>query len=258
MTTSISKQGKTEPFEFQVGKGDVGYHTIVHVFGYNADADSAAEETVWPPGTAIPYLASPVTMKVSSSSAADVNTSGTGAWTVFIKGINNNGEEASETVALNGQTAVNTATTYSFIQSVTVLAVGTGGANAGNIYVGTGTVTAGVPAVIHGFAGLGENNSLTGAWQCPTGHTAYVTYGSISSGTESGAQFITGRLKLMGSNGVQRTAAIVTFANGLYPFDFTFPVKINAGERVTATVKTTADNEAVSSYFQIVLVEDTP
>lgn len=258
MTTSISKQGKYEPFEFQVGKGDVGYHTIVHVFGYNADADSAAEETVWPPGTAIPYLSSPVTMKVSSSSTADVATSGTGAWTVYIKGINNNGEEADEIVSLNGQTSVDTTKTYSFIQQVTVLTVGSGGSNAGNIYVGTGVVTTGVPAVIHGFAGLGENNSLTGSWQCPTGHTAYVTYGSISSGTENGANFIAGRLKLMGSNGIQRTAAIVTFANGLYPFDFTFPVKINAGERVTATVKTSADNEAVSCYFQIVLIEDTP
>jgi hypothetical protein len=62
----------------------------------------------------------------------------------------------------------------------------------------------------------------------------------------------------MGANGVQRTAAIVTFANGLYPFDFTFPVTINPGERITATVKTSANNEAVSCYFQIVLVEDAP
>lgn len=257
MTTSISKLGKYEPFEFQVGRGEVGYHTVVHVFGYNADADSSGEETVWPPGTAIPYLSSPATMKVSSTSAND-KSDGTGARTVYIKGINANGEEASETVALNGQTAVNTTKTYSFIQQVTVLTVGSGGVNAGDIYVGTGNVTAGVPAVVHGFAGTGENNSLTGAWQCPAGHTAYITYGSISSGTENGSNFIAGRLKLMGSDGIQRTAAIVTFANGLYPFDFSYPVKVNAGERVTATVKTSADNEAVSCYFQIVLIEDAP
>lgn len=257
MTSSISKFGRTESFEFQVGKGDIGYHTAVHVFGFNADADSATEETVWPPGTAIPYLSAPVTMEVSSSSTADASA-GTGARTVYIKGINNNGSEAEETVTLNGQTAVNTTKTYSFIQQVTVLTVGSGGVNAGNIYVGTGTVTTGVPAVTHGFAGIGENNSLTGAWQCPAGHKAYVTYGSIGSGTENGANFITGRLKLMDANGVQRTAAIVTFANGLYPFDFTFPVTINPGERITATVKTSADNEAVSCYFQIVLVEDAP
>ena len=258
MTSSISKFGRTESFEFQVGKGDIGYHTAVHVFGFNADADSATEETVWPPGTAIPYLSAPVTMKVSSSSAVDVNTSGTGAWTVLITGINNNGEEASETVALNGQTAVNTTKTYSFIQSVTVLAVGSGEANAGNIYVGTGVVTAGVPAVIHGFIGIGENNSLTGAWQCPIGHTAYVTVGSIASGTETSGNFVTGRLKLMGSNGIQRTAAIITIFNTYASFDFSYPIKVNAGERITATVKTLANNEAVSCYFQIVLIEDTP
>lgn len=257
MTTSISKLGRYEPFEFQVGKGEVGYHTAVHVFGFNADADSAGEETVWPPGTSIPFLSSPVTMKVSSSSASDTSA-GTGARTVFIKGINAGGEEASETVTLNGQTSVNTTKTYTFIQQVTVLTVGSGGVNAGNIYVGTGVVTAGVPAVIHGFAGIGENNSLTGAWVCPTGHKAYVTYGSISSGTENGANFITGRLKLMDANGIDRTAAIVTFANGLYPFDFSYAIPIGPGERITATVKTSADNEAVSCYFQIVLIEDTP
>lgn len=255
MTLSISKFGRTEPFEFQVGKGDISYHSVVHVFGFNNDADSATEETVWAPGTAIPYLAAPVIMKVSSSSTDDA-AAGTGARTVYVKGINSSGEEADEVVTLNGQTEVNTTKTYSFIQQVTVLTVGSGGVNAGGVYVGTGTVTAGVPAVIHGFAGAGENNSLTGAWQCPAGHKAYVTYGSVGSGTENGANFITGRLKLMGANGVQRTAAIVTFANGLYPFDFTFPVTINPGERVTATVKTTADNEAVSSYFQIVLIRD--
>ena len=257
MTTSISKLGRYEPFELQVGRGEVGYHSVVHIFGFNADVDSAAEEAVWPAGGLIPYISSPVTMKVSSSSADDASA-GTGARTVYIKGINGTGAEVSETVTLNGQTSVNTTNTYSFIQQVTVMTVGSGGVNAGNIYVGTGVVTAGVPAVIHGIAALGENNSLTGSWVCPTGYKGYVVFGSISSGTENGSNYMTGRLKVMESNGLERTAAIITFANGNYTFDFSYPVEITAGQRVTATVKSSADNEAVSSYFQIVLVKDAP
>ena len=258
MTTSITKLGKTEPFGLQVAEGAVGFHSVAHIFGYNPDVDSAAEEAIWPAGGTIPYLSSPVAMKVSSSSTDDTNSSGTGARTVYIKGINNNGDEVTETVALDGQTEVNTTKTYSFIQQISVLTVGSGGKNAGNIYVGTGTVTAGVPAVVYGIAATGENNSLTGAWVCPTGYTGYITRGSIVTGTENGANYITGRLKVMETNGLERTAAIVTFANGDYGYDFEYPIKVTAGQRVTATVKSTADNEAVSSYFQIVVVEDTP
>lgn len=257
MTTSVSKHGRTEPFELQVAEGQVGYHSVEHIFGFNPDVDSAAEEAIWPVGGLIPYLASPVIMTVSSSSANDTSA-GTGARTVLIRGINNNGEEATETVTLNGQTAVTTTKTYTFIQQVTVLTAGSGNANAGTIYVGTGTVTAGVPAVPYNAISVGDNNSLTGAWTCPTGYTGYVTFGQIASGTENGANYMTGRLKVLGTDGLERTAAIVTFANGNYIYDFKYPVKIEAGQRVTATVKSTADNEACSCYFQIVVVEDTP
>jgi hypothetical protein len=139
-----------------------------------------------------------------------------------------------------------------------VTTVGSGGSNAGIIYVGTGTVTAGVPAVVYNAVAIGENNSLTGAWVCPTGYTGYVTFGSIASGTENGSNYLTGRLKIMESNGLERTAAIITFANGNYIYDFKYPIRVTAGQRVTATVKSSADNEAVSCYFQIVIVEDTP
>lgn len=257
MTTSISKLGRYEPFELQVGEGAVAYHSVLHIFGYNADVDSAAEEAIWPAGGLIPYLSSPVAMKVSSSDANDT-AAGTGARTVYIKGINGTGSETDEIVTLNGQTEVNTAHTYTFIQQVTVMTVGSGGKNAGNIYVGTGTVTAGVPAVVYGIAATGENNSLTGAWVCPAGYKGYITFGSVQTGTENGANYIAGRLKLMEANGLERTAAIVTFANGSFEYNFNYPIQITAGQRVTATAKSTADNEAVSSYFQIVLVKDAP
>ena len=145
--SSISRFGRTEPFELQVGREQISYHSVAHIFGYNPDVDSASEEAIWQVGGLIPYLAAPVIMTVSSSSANDTNTNGTGARTVLIRGINNNGDEVTEIVALNGQTAVNTTKTYSFIQQVVTLTAGSGKANAGVIYVGTGTVTLGVPAV---------------------------------------------------------------------------------------------------------------
>ena len=95
-----------------------------------------------------------------------------------------------------------------------------------------------------------------GHWTCPTGYTGYMVSGNISSGTEGGNNYLTGRLKLRGADDILRTAAIVTFADGAVSFDFAYPIKIEAGECVTATVVSTADNEAVSSYFQILLVKN--
>lgn len=252
---SISRYGKTEPFSLQVARGQIAWHSIVHVFGYNPDVDSAAEETVWTAGGILGHPESAVTMKVSSTSANDTSA-GTGARTVFIKGVNGTGGYTSETVTLNGQTAVNTTHAYFSIESMTVMTAGSGGENAGNINVGVGDVTAGVPTTIYGQIATGENNSLMGHWTCPAGHTGYMISGSLSSGTEGGNNYLTGRLKLRGTDNITRTAAIVTFADGIVPFQFDYPIKISAGECVTATVKSTADNELVSSYFQILLVKD--
>lgn len=252
---SISRYGKTEPFGLQVARGQVAWHSVVHVFGYNPDVDSAAEETVWTAGGILGHPASPTVMTVSSTSANDTS-SGTGARTIFILGVNGTGGYASETVTLNGQTAVNTVNAYDSIERVTVLTVGSGGVNAGNINIGTGVVTAGVPATIYGQVYVGENNSLMGHWTCPAGHTGYMISGSLSSSTEQGANYITGRLKLRGTDDIIRTAAIVTISDSAANFEFDYPIKINAGECVTATVKSTGNNEVVSSYFQILLVKD--
>lgn len=253
---SVTQRGKYEPFSLQVARGQVGWHSVVHVFGYNPDVDSAAEETVWTAGGILGHPATATVMTVSSTSANDASD-GTGARTVYILGVNGTGGYVSETVTLNGQTAVSTTHSYFSIERMAVMGVGSGLVNAGNINIGTGTVTAGVPANIYGQIATGENASLMGHWTCPAGYTGYLVAGNLSSGTEGGNNYLTGRIKLRGTDDIVRTAAIVTFADGIVPFSFDYPVKIEAGECITATVRSTADNEAVSSYFQIVLIRNT-
>lgn len=251
---SISQVGTVEPFELQVGRGQIPGHSIVHVFGYNPDVD-ATEETVWPINGLLGHPASPTIMKVSSTSADDA-AAGTGARSVFIEGVNGTGGLVTEVVTLNGQTEVNTVNTYDAIERLAVLTVGSGGKNAGLIYAGTGTVTSGVPAVPYNVIGAGENNSITGHFTCPTGFSAYMTKGSISVGPTVANQFVLGRLKLRGADGITRTAAKVAVQSGTAEFDFTYPVKISATECVTATAQGSGNNAAVSSYFQIVLIQE--
>jgi hypothetical protein len=252
--SSISRFGLTEPFELQVGRGQITGHSVVHVFGHNPDVDTA-EVTVWPTTGLLTHPASPTIMTISSSSASDT-AAGTGARTVYILGINGTGGYVSETVILNGQTAVNTVHEYDAIETMSVMSVGSGGVNAGIIYAGTGTVTSGVPATVYSAMGVGDNVALVGHWTCPVGYTGYLVYGSVTSGTSNANQYITARLKQRGQDGLVRTAAITTIATGTADYDFAYPVKIMAGECITATAKGSGNNNDVSSYFQIVLVRN--
>ena len=252
--SSISRFGLTEPFELQVGRGQIAGHSVVHVFGHNPDVDTT-EVTIWPALGLLVHPAAPTIMTISSSSASDTSA-GTGARTVYILGINGTGGYVSETVTLNGQTAVNTVHEYDAIETMSVASVGSGGVNAGVIYAGTGTVTAGVPAVPYSAIGIGDNLSLVGHWTCPAGYTGYLVSGSITSGTSNANQYIIARLKLRAQDNIVRTAAITTLHDGTADYDFSYPIKIQAGECVTATAKGSGNNNDVSSYFQIILVRD--
>jgi hypothetical protein len=253
---SISQVGTTEPFEFQVARGQIPGHSVIHVFGYNPDVDNNVEATIWPiPGVLLGHPTSPTIMTISSSSAADA-AAGTGARTVYIFGINGTGGYNDEVVTLNGQAPVNTVNTYDAIERIQVLTAGTGGVNAGTIYAGTGTVTAGVPAVPYSAVGVGDNISLVGHWTCPKGYTGYLLAGKLTTGTTTASQYILGKLKLRDTNGMIYTAAVTTIADGTAWYDFTYPIRITAGQCVTATATGKGNNNDVSSYFQIVLVQE--
>jgi len=251
---SISQVGTHEPFELQVARGQIPGHSVIHVFGFNPDVDTN-EETVWPIDGILGHPASPTIMSISSSSTDDA-AAGTGARTVLIEGVNGTGGIATEVVTLNGQTAVNTTKEYDAIERMIVLTVGSGGKNAGIIYAGTGVVTAGVPAVPYSAMGAGENISLVGHWTCPTGYTGYLTEGKFTVGPTSGNQYVIGRLKLRGNDDIVRTAATTTIQSGSVDYLFQYPVKIRAGECVTATAQGSGSNNTVSSYFEIVLIQE--
>lgn len=251
---SLTKWNKSEEFWLQVARGQIRGHSIVHIFGYNPDVDSANEETVWTAGGLYQHLSSPATMTVSSSSASDTSA-GVGARTIYILGINSTGGEVSEIVTLNGQTPVNTTHTYTEIQRCNVVTAGSTAHNVGNISIGTGTVTSGVPAVIYGHILATENASLMGHYTVPIGYTGYLISGNMSCGATQANKSIIGRLKLK-TNGVVLTSAIVTFSSGIAPFDFKYPIAIPANACIQATAKSTTDNEAVSCYFQLLLIKN--
>jgi hypothetical protein len=245
------------PFYNQVAQGLVAGYSIVNMSGENPDVDSAAYEDLWYEGGVQPFPAAALQMTVSSSSTSDTSA-GTGARTVLIQGVDANYEAISETVTMNGQTAVTTAASFLRVNKMATLTVGTGLVNAGTVYIGTGVVTAGVPATIYNTMPVGLNNSLSFSYTVPAGYTGYLLYSRLTVGQASGTTGTTARLIVTDgvTNNISMITAVANINNGTVPYEPPVPVRIPEKSRVSATAIGAANNNSVGAIAQIMLVQD--
>lgn len=254
---SITQQARTEPFELQVSRGSVAGHTPVTIEGYNSSIS-----TSWAPicsSGSLPILTSATVLEISSSSANDTS-SGTGAQLVTITGLNASYLTISETVVLNGQTAVNTVNSYIAVNGFVVTAAGSGGTNAGIIYAGTGTVTAGVPATIVDSIPAGWGNRQNVAYTVPANITAYVASARITFASSSSSNNVWGRLQLFNPvTGVTTSAAVVvsTIASGVVYLNPGYPIMIPSGTTVYAQAEgVQTGTYLVSAFLRMVLISN--
>lgn len=252
--SSITRFGKTEPFYLQVARGQVENHKHIFKFGFNSDINGT-EETVWDAGGIYAYPTAATVMKVSSGSTDDT-AAGTGARTVVVSGLDGNYNEISETVTLNGQTAVNTVNSFLRVNRAYVATAGSGGTAAGNIYVGTGTVTLGVPATIYAQITLGQNQTLMAVWTVPAGYTGYILKGNVGTGTANVNQYIVARLAQRPFGGVFRTAAKVTIQTGEIAFDFEVPVSFTEKTDIEARAVSSGSNNLIFADFEIIYIKN--
>jgi hypothetical protein len=254
--SSVTRQGAYEPFELQVSRGQIQGHRNVTVFGFNPDVDTT-QVSVWPLPSLITFPASAIQMTVSSSSANDTSA-GTGARTIVVQGLDANYNEVSETVTMNGQTAVTMTNALLRVNYAYVLTAGSGNGAAGDIYIGTGTVTAGVPATVYDVIKFDYNVTTTGSYTIPAGYTGYVSQGLFSAGQAGGSNQVQGRLLTRGTDNIRRTAAITTLNNGVADYMFEYPLAIPEKTTLEATAVGSSNNNACSSMFILVLVKEGP
>jgi hypothetical protein len=217
----------SEDFQLGVASGDLSpSYKQVYKFGQNADVGNSLE-TIWLEGGLYAYPPSATTMTVSSSDANDTSA-GTGARTIQISGLDGDYNEISETITMNGQTPVTTTNSFLRVNRGIVLTAGSGGVNAGIIYVGTGTVTSGVPANKYTtINGDGTNQTLQAFWTVPAGYTAYVYQTNISTGSSSATPAVLKTLLVVRPfGGVFNTKEVITLSDGNHLQDYSFPLKI--------------------------------
>lgn len=220
------------------------------LLGQNGDSDLAAYEIVSPTGNYYRPAAAGA-LKVSSGDAADA-AAGTGARTVQIVGLTAAGAIVAETVTLNGTTQVTTSlATMVAVLSARVLTVGTGGTNAGIIYVHTGTVTAGVPddlTLVYAHIPIGASETLSASWEVPAGRTLRITDIDITLSTTTATAQV--QLHTWSAAGVKKVYNLPSYAGTRKYEAHRISQKLltmTAGMRFALAVKTSADNQVVSA-----------
>lgn len=253
--SSITRQGRFEPFELQVSRTQIQGHKTVFKFGVNSDINGTSE-TVWSQGGTYAYPAAATVMKVSSSSTDDAS-SGTGARTVVVSGLDASYNEISETVELNGQTAVNTVNSYLRVFRAYVATAGSGGTAAGTVYVGTGVVTSGVPATVYAVITLGANQTQMALWTVPAGYTLYIYGGTFSASSNNTTHTILGSFFFRPLNGVFRNVADVTVASEAFRYDWEIPLAIPEKSDIEArAIALNGSNFYVTASFEGIYIKN--
>lgn len=255
LSSSISNRGSTEEFFLQVARGQIGGHRVVLRSGLNQDIDTGADESLWDGGGLYVFPSSASVMKISSSSANDT-AAGTGVRTVLVSGLDPSYVEQQEIVVMNGQTAVNTVNQYLRIFTIASLTAGSGETNAGDLYVGTGTVTAGVPATIYAKAPATFGINQGAHYTVPAGHTAYLVdiIGSAVQSNASQKTLLSIRARPLGGIFLRGGHLVVT--GGLVYLGSVIPRSFAEKTDVDAVATTTDTNVTAAATLRYLLVQN--
>lgn len=249
---SVTKRGLHEPFELQVGRGQITGHQPVEIFGYSTQVGSTALGPAWEgltqSGGAYAYPSSAIQLVLlSASGSTDAGL------TIQVNGLDANYNAISEVATLNGSGTVTTTNSYFRINGLFV----TNGLNAGNITAKSsgGTLYAQINA------GIGQTQMSI--YTVPVGYTFYLTYiqanasiGFTSSAYMTFAEYNKFNLgSTVQENGYTFTTSGNTTLLAQSPFvqifniPYTVPVAHPAGTDIQYQIKSSTGGPFVASIF---------
>jgi len=216
---SITRVGRYEPFELQVSRNQITFHSPQNIFGYGTTPATAnLFRTVWENMATTEYVfpSSALTMQLVSNAAGDTAT-------ITIVGLDANYNQITETLVLNGTTNVPTVNQYFRINSIYV--------SAGSATNPTGVVTLTNGGVTYAQINTGVFNGTTSSlgrsqmavFTVPAGYTFYgYRYGAYSSFNGNSANYTIYRAITNSSAGVQQLIVQTPF-NTTYEVQRHFP-----------------------------------
>jgi len=245
--SSITRQGTYEPFELQVSRGQIQGHRAIFRTAYSTAITSGQNYAIWNRAANYTFPSVASTMTLSSSSAGDTTQS------VLISGLDSNYAEISEVLTLNGQTPVTSTKSFFRVNDMLVVT----DSPVGNLYFGTGTVTAGVPANVYGFIFSGDNSMMCATYTVPAGHTLYILGGSVNCSLQNQNKLISIKFNTTVA-GVRYASATITSSGGFQHYPYTPPLAIPEKSDLldTATTTDTQVSTATANLSGILIKND--
>jgi len=171
------------PYLYQIAEGNIAEHTAVRRYGHNSDVGTAPE-TVSHIGAVMYYPAIAEILKIKSDDVDDDGAPvGTGARTVWLQGLDNNYAIITDTITMNGTTAVDSNVAFLRLFEMKVVTAGTSGRNEGTITAYGNDGTSKIDAI-----GAEENLSHSASFTVPAGQTLYIVSIVISDASLKGAE----------------------------------------------------------------------
>ena len=254
-----------DDFMLELARGNVPGMTHVNKFGRNPDTDQAASatavnigRTIWDGGIAgAANWVAPTTARthqIVSTDTSDVS-GGAGAQTVKIFGLDSAFALQEETVTMEGDTNVATASTYTMIHRMEVLTVGATGWNEGDI-----TATADTDTTVTAQITALNNQTLMAIYQIPAAKTGYLTEYFASLQKKGGAAkfvdiFLMGK-KSGGPWRVQDSTDLGSDGTTFVEQTFTPYKSYEAKELIQLVANPSADAQDISGGFDLILVDD--
>lgn len=233
-----------------------GYNAFLK-FGYNDDVDNSSAEVVASFGGTFTPLSTASTLDIVSSDANDTNSSGTGARSIFITGVDANREFQFEFVNLNGASTVTTSNTWLGVNRMVVYTSGSSETNEGDI---TATATTGGSNQAQIPAGTGVTQQLIFFNQ--DGHQALIKQITLnclklSGGSSPRVTFFVNvwNPKTTDSTYVIRRFKLDTATSNDIVREFDIPIKLDPTDVLWVTCETNTNNTSVDGEIDIVEVK---
>jgi hypothetical protein len=171
--TKVEVAGQLKDYYLEVARGNVEGQSSINKFGHNPAATPG--DDIWGGGGSYNFYPTTAQSMEILSTDADDTSAGSGARTIIVYGLDENWEEQSEVLTLNGGTPVNLTNTYIRMFRAVVLTAGTTETNEGALVVriqGGGTTAI--------FIGALDGQTQHTIYTIPAGKTGYFIKGYVA------------------------------------------------------------------------------
>lgn len=241
--SSISRVGTSEPFELQVARGQIPYHSVRNIFGF-ATAIGTSYRTPW-------ELANTNSLPlISTASQLDVVSSDVGDTTQVVRiiGLDANYDVIAENISLDGTTPVTTTNSYKAINDFITVS--------GNC---AGNVTASIGATVYAQITAGTGRNQAAIYTVPAGHCFYLARIDAFSATAVGgtSNYVTFLNKNTFSDGRVFNVAETTFGQRM-DIRRVLPFKVPEKTTIEFQAKLNSSTAEVGIFGEGYLVQETP